>query len=77
VTRLGLDAFVWTGQGSPTLERRGKGLPQFRARNRRPIDQAFVRNIFERDHPGTADDVTIEAFATAILALEDSVLTGI
>jgi len=35
-----------------------------------------VRSIFERDHPGTADDVVIEAFADAILALDDSVPTG-
>jgi pimeloyl-ACP methyl ester carboxylesterase len=76
VKRLALDAFVWTGQGSPTLEQRRKRLPEFRGRNRRPIDRAFVRSIFERDHPGTADDATIEAFATAILALDDSVPTG-
>src|SRR6185312_13977101 len=41
-----------------------------------PIDRAFVRSIFTRDHPGTADDTTIEAFADAILALDDSVPTG-
>ena len=76
VKRLALDAFVWTGRGSPTLEERRKRLPEFRARNRRPIDRAFVRSIFSRDHPGTADDATIEAFAEAILALDDSVPTG-
>jgi alpha-beta hydrolase superfamily lysophospholipase len=46
------------------------------AKNRRPIDRAFVRSVFTRDHPGTADEATIEAFATAILALDDSVPTG-
>jgi pimeloyl-ACP methyl ester carboxylesterase len=76
VKRLALDAFVWTGQGSPTLAERAKKLPQFKARNRRPIDRAFVRSIFERDHPGTADDATIEAFADAILALDDSIPNG-
>jgi pimeloyl-ACP methyl ester carboxylesterase len=76
VARLALDAFVWTGEGSPTLEQRKKRLPEFKSKNRRPIDRAFVRSIFERDHPGTADDATIEAFATAILALDDSVPTG-
>ena len=40
--------------------------------NRRPIDRAFVHSIFKSDHPGTADDATIEAFADAILALDDS-----
>ena len=76
VARLALDAMVWTGEGSPTLAERGKRLPEFRAKNRRPIDRKFVRSIFERDHPGTADDVVIEAFADAILALDDSVPTG-
>jgi pimeloyl-ACP methyl ester carboxylesterase len=76
VRRLALDAFVWTGQGSPTLADRRKRLPEYQQKNRRPIDQAFVRSIFIRDHPGTADDETIAAFADAILALDDSVPTG-
>jgi len=76
VRRLALDAFVWTGKGSPTLADRTKRLPEYRSRNRRPIDHAFVRSIFTRDHPGTADDETVAAFADAILALDDSVPTG-
>jgi pimeloyl-ACP methyl ester carboxylesterase len=76
VARLALDAFVWTGEGSPTLAERRKRLPEFQAKNRRPIDRAFVRSIFSRDHPGTADEATIEAFASAILELDDSVPTG-
>jgi len=76
VARLALDAFVWTGEGSPTLAERRKRLPEFRSRNRRPIDRAFVESIFARDHPGTADQATVSAFADAILALDDSVPTG-
>ena len=76
IARLALDAFVWTGEGSPTLAERRKKLAQFQAVNRRPIDRAFVRSIFSRDHPGTADAATVEAFADAILALDDSVPTG-
>jgi len=76
VARLALDAFVWTGEGSPTLAERKKKLPEFQSKNRRAIDRAFVRSIFTRDHPGTADEATIEAFADAILALDDSVPTG-
>jgi pimeloyl-ACP methyl ester carboxylesterase len=76
VARLALDAFVWTGKGSPTLEQRKKRLAEFSAINRRPIDRAFVHSIFERDHPGTADKATIEAFADAILKLDNSVPTG-
>ena len=76
VARLALDAFVWTGEGSPTLAERRKKLAEFRSKHRRPIDRAFVRSIFSRDHPGTADEATVEAFADAILALDDSVPTG-
>jgi pimeloyl-ACP methyl ester carboxylesterase len=76
VKRLALDAFVWTGEGSPTLAERGRKLAEFRATNRRPIDRAFVHSIFNRDHPGTTEDKVIEAFADAILALDDSVPTG-
>ncbi|MEO8145210.1 MAG: alpha/beta fold hydrolase [Betaproteobacteria bacterium] len=76
IARLALDAFVWTGQGSPTLAERRKRLPEFIAKNRRPIDRAFVQSIFARDHPDTADAATVSAFADAILALDDSVPTG-
>jgi pimeloyl-ACP methyl ester carboxylesterase len=76
VARLALDAFVWTGKGSPTLEQRSKRLPEFQSKNRRPIDRAFVHSIFERDHPGTADKAVVEAFADHILKLDDSVPTG-
>jgi pimeloyl-ACP methyl ester carboxylesterase len=76
VGRLALDAMVWTGEGSPTLEQRKKKLDEFRATNRRPIDKAFVYSIFNRDHPGTAEDRVIEAFANAITALDNSVPTG-
>jgi pimeloyl-ACP methyl ester carboxylesterase len=76
VARLALDAFVWTGEGSPTLEQRKKKLAEFQAKNRRDIDRAFVHSIFKRDHPGTADERTIEAFADAILTLDSSMPTG-
>ena len=76
VARLALDAMVWTGEGSPTLEQRRKKLPEFIAKNRRPIDRPFVYSIFNRDHPGAAEDKVIEAFADAILKLDNSVPTG-
>jgi pimeloyl-ACP methyl ester carboxylesterase len=76
VQRLALDAFVWTGEGSPTLDERRKKLPQWKSMKRRPIDRDFVRSIFNRDHPGCAEGKVIEAFADAILALDDSVPTG-
>jgi pimeloyl-ACP methyl ester carboxylesterase len=76
VARLALDAMVWTGKGSPTLAERRTRLARFRARNRRPIDRAFVHGIFTRDHPGTADPAVVDAFADAILALDESMPTG-
>jgi pimeloyl-ACP methyl ester carboxylesterase len=76
VARLALDAMVWTGKGSPTLAERAKKLPEFRAKNRRPIDRAFVHSIFNRDHPGSAEDKVVDAFADAILALDDSIPNG-
>jgi pimeloyl-ACP methyl ester carboxylesterase len=76
VSRLALDAFVWTGEGAPTLEQRRRKLPEFKARNRRPIDRAFVESIFARDHPGCAEPSVVAAFADAILALDDSMPNG-
>ncbi len=76
IERIALDAFVWTGKDSHTLENRRKKLPEYQQMNRRPIDREFVFSIFNRDHPGTADDATINAFADAILTLDDSMPTG-
>ena len=76
VGRLALDAMVFTGEGSPTLAERRKKLPEFQAKNRRPIDKAFIHSIFDRDHPGTAEEKVIDAFADAVTALDTSVPTG-
>jgi pimeloyl-ACP methyl ester carboxylesterase len=76
VQRLALDAMVYTGEGSPTLAERRKRLASFRASHRRPIDREMIRSIFTRDHPGTSDLTVVEAFADAVLALDDSVPTG-
>ena len=76
VDRLALDAFVWTGEGSPTLADRKKKLPEFLDNNRRPIDRDFVYSIFNRDHPDTTSSDVIDAFAEAITALDDSMPNG-
>jgi pimeloyl-ACP methyl ester carboxylesterase len=76
VSRLALDAFVWTGEGAPTLEQRRKKLPEFLAQRRRPIGRAFVASIFARDHPDCAETRVVDAFADAILALDDSMPNG-
>ena len=35
-------------------------------------NEGYGRSDKQRDHPGTAEAATIEAFADAILALDDS-----
>lgn len=74
--RLVLDAFVWTGEGSPTLAKRREGAAYFRSHARRPIDHDFIASIFTRDHAGTTDPAIIGACAGAQLAYGDSVPTG-
>ena len=76
VARLALDAMVWTGEGSPTLAERKKKLPEFLKINRRPMSKPFIHSVFDRDHPDTAERKVIEAFADAVVALDDSVPTG-
>jgi len=76
VARLALDAFVWTGEGAPTLAARRLKLPEFVAQKRRPIDRTFVQSIFARDHPDCVEQRVVDAFADAILALDDSMPNG-
>ncbi|MEK6710984.1 MAG: alpha/beta fold hydrolase [Nitrospinota bacterium] len=74
--RLALDAFVWTGEGSPTLAERRKRFAGVAPESRRPVDPAFVESIFTRDHPGTATPRVVRAFAQAVCALDDSIPNG-
>jgi non-heme chloroperoxidase len=74
--RLVLDAFVWTGEGSPTLIKRREGIAQFRASNKRAIDRDYIKSIFLRDGPEATDPAVAEACAEAQLALGSSVPTG-
>ena len=76
VARLALDALVWTGKDSPTLDQRRKKLSEFSARKRRAINYESICSVFERDHPGCADKQVIKAFADAVLALDDSIPNG-
>jgi len=76
VARLALDAFVWTGAGSRTLEQRARRMAEWTGANRRPIDADFVRSIFNRDHPETTEARVIDAFGAGILTLDNSVPTG-
>ena len=55
----------------PPWSSAAKKLPEFLAAKRRPIDRAFIHSIFERDHPDCAAPEVVDAFADAILALDD------
>jgi pimeloyl-ACP methyl ester carboxylesterase len=76
VRRLALDAFVWTGKGSPTLEQRRQKLPQWKASTRRPINRAFLDSIHHRDGVYTANPALAEPYAQAVLALDDTIPNG-
>jgi pimeloyl-ACP methyl ester carboxylesterase len=76
VKRLALDAFVWTGKGSPTLEERRKKLPQWQSSTRRPISREFIHSIHTRDKVFTVNPALVEPYNEAVLALDDSVPNG-
>lgn len=76
VDRLVLDAFVWTGEGSTTLEKRREGLDSFRASPVRKVDRAFFHSIFNRDKPGLVEDGIADAFADSELRFGDTMPTG-
>ena len=74
--RLILEAFTWTGKGSPTLGKRAEAVEYFRTHNRRPRDRDMIRSIFTRDKPGTSDPAVAEALADAELVFGDTIPTG-
>jgi pimeloyl-ACP methyl ester carboxylesterase len=76
VSRLALDAFVWTGKDSPTLAERRKTVPELLKHKRRPFTRAVIQSVFDRDLPGAAEPDMIEAFAQASMALDETVPTG-
>jgi pimeloyl-ACP methyl ester carboxylesterase len=76
VDRLVLDAFVWTGEGSPTLAKRREQLPYLRSHNVRKIDKEMIRSIFTRDKPGTSEPAIANAVAEAQLSYGEMIPTG-
>jgi pimeloyl-ACP methyl ester carboxylesterase len=76
VDRLVLEAFTYTGRGSPTLAKRGEQTEFYRTHNRRPRGQDMILSIFTRDRPGTSDPRVPVAMAKAEMANGDSVPTG-
>src|SRR3989449_3825012 len=47
-----VDAFVWTGQGSPMLADRTKRLPEYQSKNRRPIRPRLRAQHLHARSPG-------------------------
>ena len=68
VDRLGLAALVWTGEGSPTLARRAERIDEWRATNRRVVDEAAYQGIFSRDVDGLTIPELPKAAASAEMA---------
>ena len=76
VNKLILDAFVYTGDGAPTLIERAKKLDQWTSSHIRGVDRAFFHSIFNRDKPGTSEEAVPDALADFELALGNTVPTG-
>ena len=76
VDRVILEAFTYTGKGSPTLTKRGEQTEFYRTHNRRPRGREMIASIFTRDKPGTSDPRVAEAMADMEMPHGDSVPTG-
>lgn len=76
VDRLVLDAFVWTGEGSPTLAKRREQLDKWRSSPVRQIDDSFMHSIFTRDKPGTSEIIVADAVGEEELKFGNFMPTG-
>lgn len=75
-SHLVLDAFVWTGEGAPTLIKRREKLDQWRSSNVRKINVDFFHSIFNRDKPGLSESFVPDVLADSELVYGDTVPTG-
>jgi pimeloyl-ACP methyl ester carboxylesterase len=76
VERVVLDAFTYTGENAPEIERRRKAADQLRANPRRTISLATIQRIFDRDMPGTSDPEVPKALAAYELKFGNEVPSG-
>jgi pimeloyl-ACP methyl ester carboxylesterase len=76
VSKLIVDAFVWTGKDAPTLIKRAKLLPQLLASNVRKVDADFYRSVFTRDHAGASEPMISEIVTREELQYGDTVPNG-
>ena len=76
VTRLALDAMVWTGEGSPTLAERKKKLPEFQ-QDEPPAHEQGLHSLGVRPRPSRYRRAQSDrGFCRRGGALYDSVPTG-
>jgi pimeloyl-ACP methyl ester carboxylesterase len=76
VKRLGLDAMVYTGKGSPTLIKRAQKMAEWKSSVTRKIDPEFLLSTMMRDHSETAMESRKRPYVDAILAIESTVPNG-
>lgn len=76
VSSLMLDAFVYTGKGSPALAKRRKMLPNLLKSNVRKVDAAFYSSVFTRDEVGAAEPMISDMVTEAELKYGDTVPNG-
>lgn len=76
VDRLVLEAFTYTGKGSPTLKKRAERLAYYETHNRRPRGPEDILSITTRDKPGTTDPRVADAMVKSEMRFGDSVPTG-
>ena len=76
VERVAVGAMVYTGKGSPTLAKRAEKLDIWKSSNKRPVDYEFFTTIFNRDKPGTSEDIVAVALADSEAPLCTHVPTG-
>lgn len=76
VSKLIVDAFVWTGKDAPTLIKRAKMLPQLLQNNVRKVDAAFYQSVFTRDHAGASEQFIADIVTKQELRYGDTVPNG-
>jgi pimeloyl-ACP methyl ester carboxylesterase len=76
VSKLIVDAFVWTGKDAPTLIKRAKLLPQLLASNVRKVDADFYLSVFTRDHAGASEPMISGIVTREELQYGDTVPNG-
>jgi pimeloyl-ACP methyl ester carboxylesterase len=76
VERLVLNAFTYTGENAPEIDRRRAQAERYRANPQRPITRASIQRIFDRDVPGTSEPAVADALAAYELKFGNTIPSG-